>query len=127
MKYEELCTRNQHLYDVLEGLTNQISFCIANQIEVDLEPLMQQKDAIKSMIDGNLEKIEDIWRIQALKANATATDVQIPSGIEKRVIGLYLQSENNTVGVIAEASGQNEFAVGRIISRFLANGYNLAV
>lgn len=127
MKYEEICTHNQHLYGVLEALTNQISFCIANQIEVDLEPLMQQKEAIKSMIDDNLEKIDDIWRIQALKANSNVMEIQIPSGKEKRVIGLYLQSENNTVTAIAEASGENEFAVGKIISRFLANGYNLAV
>lgn len=127
MNYEVICEHNKHLYGVLEALTNQISFCIANQIEIDLEPLIQQKDAVKSMIDDNLEKIEDIWRIQALKANSNVMEIQIPSGKEKRVIGLYLQSENNTVTAIAEASGENEFAVGKIISRFLANGYNLAV
>lgn len=126
MSYQKLCEHNRHLFAVLEGLTNQISFCIANNTETDLEPLKLQKEAIRSMIDDNLHKIEDIWQVQALRANNTAQDVQIPSAKEKRVIGLYLQSENNSIKTVSEASGENEFAVGRIISRFLANGYNMA-
>lgn len=125
MTYQELATSNQHLYELLEGLTTQISFSIANNSDVNIEHLIIEKDKVMSMINDNLDKIEQIWHLESLKANKTNNDKVQAGPLEKRVIGLYLQLENNQSENIANAVGVKLPTVNRIITTFLNNGYAL--
>lgn len=124
--YRSICESNRALYTELENLTHLVNFCMVHKNEDGFIEFSNQKEAIRALIEINLDRLSDYWEIfdtRARKAERSES-YQLMTGREKRIIDDYKQIPDITMQQLGDKHNISLQAASRIITNYLTKKYN---
>lgn len=125
MNYREIALGNQALFGELEALTLQIAYYAVQQHEEEVQRLSQQKEGIRSLVNINLELLDDLWNLTSLRAYKWPKNenLKLFTLKERRMIADYVGNPNIPIVDIGKKHGLLRDSAHRVITAYLTKKY----